>query len=349
MLELSVLLIAALLACGGGAPPGPVKITSEPFDTGGGAPTQTPDDTGGTGTDTPPTGTDCKNLPPLPMSWDYIVNVPSSDEFAFDSAGLMYNIDTAIGELFATPYHGDPIRVGVYDAVAELGAIRVLPDGDLALADRSLSAIVRLDPETAAASLLLPGVTDPLGMVVGPDAQLYLSSQGQILRFDPAAPAAPELLLELPGAELDGLTFSPDAGRLYFTNDTQLPGTGTVAFASSLDQLGLDRFGEPTQSGTLSPIPTDPYTLLEGAAVDVCGNIYTLQIDGQIRRIRPDGRLEPFVRLTSPEGVYTTALRFGSGIGGWRRDRLYVMNQLGGMFDVFVGIDGSPEPHWPQN
>lgn len=351
MSRLSASLVIVLCACGGDDPAKTIEVSTDPFDTPSPTDTGRTLDSGTPDTGTKGTDTDCKNLPPLPMSWDYFATILPSDEFAFDSTGLMFNIEGAFGELLATSHNTDPVRIGLYGISPDLGAIRVLPDGDLALADPAVPGIVRLEPETAAASDLLPGLPDPRGMVVGPDGWVYVSSQGQILRFDPAAPATPELLLDLPGAEIDGLTFSPDARRLYFTNDTLIPGTGTGAdtVSSSLDRLDLDESGAPIQSGTLTPIPSDPYTLLEGAAVDVCGNIYTVQLDGQIRRIRPDGRLEPFVRLTSPEGVHTTAIRFGSGAGGWRRDHIYVMNRIGGMFDVFVGIDGTPEPHWPRD
>ncbi len=54
------------------------------------------------------------------------------------------------------------------------------------------------------------------------------------------------------------------------------------------------------------------------------------------------------MRLLSPEGVLTTSIRFGSGVDGWRRDRLYVMNRAGGMFEVFVGVDGVAAYHWPE-
>jgi hypothetical protein len=80
---------------------------------------------------------------------------------------------------------------------------------------------------------------------------------------------------------------------------------------------------------------------------DRCGNVYIVETDGQIRRMRPDGTVEPYLKLTSPDGVYCTAVSFGSGIGGWERDHLYIMNRSGGMFVLDAGIEGRPEPHLP--
>jgi hypothetical protein len=41
------------------------------------------------------------------------------------------------------------------------------------------------------------------------------------------------------------------------------------------------------------------------------------------------------------------ALNFGSGVGDWQADKLYVMDFLGKMYEVDVGVPGKWEPHLP--
>lgn len=86
---------------------------------------------------------------------------------------------------------------------------------------------------------------------------------------------------------------------------------------------------------------------LDGAATDACGNVYVLRTDGRISRIRANGEIEPnYLRL--PESPYTSSLHFGSGIGGWEKDHLYVMERTGILYDIPVGIPGAWEPHLPK-
>ena len=67
--------------------------------------------------------------------------------------------------------------------------------------------------------------------------------------------------------------------------------------------------------------------------------------DGRIRRVRPNGNHREFVSLTSPIGLFTTGLHFGSGLGDWKTDHLYVMNRNGEVIELYVGLNGKPDPH----
>jgi sugar lactone lactonase YvrE len=79
--------------------------------------------------------------------------------------------------------------------------------------------------------------------------------------------------------------------------------------------------------------------------MDECGNLYVTSTGGMVHRILTDGTVEDFVTL--PASANTTSVHFGSGLGGWEDDHIYVMNRRGGVFEVPVGIRGRPDAHLP--
>jgi len=309
-------------------PRGPDRTQTTEVDTG--LDTGTPS----TDTDTPTgsTTTDDCVIPPAPTTWDYLVWVPPSEEFHFDAVGNLTNIDEVAGWLFETPWGGPPNLTAPYNA-DEIAAVRFLLDGDLAVADEANGALRRVGLD-GSQSTILGGLNNPNSMAIHTDGFVFVTAFDTIYRVDPASGAS-TAVLRVPGADLDGLVFSPDFTKLYFNSDE----TGQVMSAT------IDVYGVAGPIENEAALALGWYDQLDGQAMDSCGNLYVIRTDGRLFRVRPNGNIETLIELTHPGQVSTTSLHFGSGVGGWELDHLYVMNREGGVFDLAIGIDGAPPAH----
>ena len=62
-------------------------------------------------------------------------------------------------------------------------------------------------------------------------------------------------------------------------------------------------------------------------------------------RVRTDGTVEPFLSMDA--GALPVAVNFGSGVGGWVPDHMYVSDWNGGFTEWDAGVTGKWEPHLP--
>lgn len=328
---------------GSGKVPGtdpPTPPTPPIVDTGDTVPT--PTSTGDTGsvivdTDTGTLIDVCANLPTQPLSWVTLPSSITSEEFAFDASGYVINASDGADGVFRTLYLGSPELVTPYSAF-ELAGTRFTSTGLLAICDEFQGAVIGVDIATGAQTLLLGGVNSPNSLGFDDRGFMYVATFEQILRVDLALPKAPvEVLLNVADADFDGITFSPSYDRVYFNHDDG----GTVGY------LELDAAGTVLSTQVLALLNVGWGSELDGMAVDACGNVYVVAVDGLLRRITPDGVVITFAEINPPGGAWTTALNFGSGVGSWGRDRLYVMDRNNGLVELEVGVEGRPEVHLP--
>ena len=311
-------------------PPEPTSPEPTPTD-------PTPVDTAGSDTGhTADTGPDpCVGLPTAPLSWKRLSGVPSTEEFHFDATGLLWSASSDDQAVYETPYGGQPTLLVPFSSFETAGA-RVTPDGlALAVCDEWDGAVVRVDLATGATSLLVGGLDAPNSIGFDDRGFLYVAAYGQILRASLSGGPL-EVLLSVPFADFDGITFSPDYDTLYFNHDEggeigkiEMDADGNVLSVGIVAQIGLGWGGE-----------------LDGMATDACGNLFVVLTGGDIVRVEPSGASALFWSASLPS-AWTTSLNFGSGVGGWMRDRLYVMDRANGMLELEVGVEGRPEPHLP--
>lgn len=324
-----------LVGCGGNQPgqvPGPTSglpyggtPTGSPYT---GAPTGNP---GGTPTGTNTGGTPCESAPPLPGTWTLMTNVPESEEFTFDDQGYLLNISDASNLLYRTTRFGVAETLVPYSS-PEIGGIRFVPGGDkLVVADEGNGALKSLTL-AGQTEVLLGAVVEPNSLAIHSDGWIYTTAADQIWRVDPDGLQAPILQFTLPGYDLDGLVLSNDESTLYFNHDED----GLVFEAT----VGIDgELGTPQQIANLDT----GFGELDGTAIDMCDSLYVVNTDGRIFRVRPGG--QSLVWVTLPFGSFTTAAHFGSGVGDWKADHLYVMDRTGAMYEVPAGVPGKVEPH----
>ncbi len=282
-------------------------------------------------TTTPPTSGDlCENPPPV-ETW---VDVPLehvAEEFAFDLHGNIVTRSDAASSVVRTSFDGEIDIVVPYNS-DEVGGVDFLLNGDFVIVDEARGSLVRVTSE-GVVETLASGLYSPNSVAVRDDGMAYVNAFDTIMRVDPDT-GEQEYVLSIPEKDLDGLTFSPDFKYLWFNADT----TGDVY------RVELDSGAEPEWIAALS-MKTGH---LDGAATDACGNVYIVRTDGKVTRIRAhDLQKESLLKVGRHE-YYISSLHFGSGVGGWEEDHLYVINRSGGLFDLDIGIPGAPEPHLTQ-
>ncbi|MBL4688765.1 MAG: SMP-30/gluconolactonase/LRE family protein [Nannocystaceae bacterium] len=274
---------------------------------------------------------DCDMVPALPAT-DMVVlnNIPTSEDFTFDAEGNILGVSIDTQGLHRTTYNGETTMI--VPNVSSFGrGIRVLDNGDY-LVIAPGNGLRRITPE-GSNTLVLSLPDEANGLAIHPNGIAYFTSgNGQLRSFD--LDTGDVAVLDEFGS-LDGIVFNLDYSKLYYNNEF-----GTIK------QLAFDDEGQPT--GTPSNFVTIAVEdILDGMAVDECDNLYVIEMSGTVWRVSPDGMIETAASLPADILSLYSALNFGSGVGGWEADHLYIMSLFGGMVEVDMGVQGKPLPHLP--
>jgi sugar lactone lactonase YvrE len=185
--------------------------------------------------------------------------------------------------------------------------VRVLPNGDK--------------------TPILSGLSYPNGMEAGIDGYIYITEHDamRVRRVNPETGAF-TVISNGQISNPNGITFNHDYTALYIDG---FSGVGTIY------KLPIDSEGNP---GTLEPWATDVGTgYLDGMAVDACGNLYVADYGASIiYRITPDGQTKtPFIT----SDVYMPNMQWGSGMGGWDPESLYIPDGWDHkVYEVTIGV-----------
>ncbi len=226
-------------------------------------------------------------------------------------------------------------------AIGGAEGLEYLPDGRLVVATNDGQGIVAVTPD-GAITPLAPDLRDAFSIVLGPDKMIYSANNDRVYRVDPATGAVETYLDSVPSARV--LNWSLDHRLLYV-------GTfGDAVHVVDLDEE-LNPVGPPRHFATL---PEAKYQ--DGLAVDVCGNVYIPVWSDKLYRITPDGTRTLYHHWPSMD-FYGHGLKWGSGIGGWRKDALYLPQpwndstdegSLYTVVEVVVGVPGRPPGGFPR-
>jgi hypothetical protein len=151
-------------------------------------------------------------------------------------------------------------------------------------------------------------------VTVGPDGLVYAATWTTIERYDPDT-GQHVTVLDDPAVSPYVLEFSPDHRKMY---------VGTIWAEGSVWALDLDAGLLPVGPPVLfATIGDSEKQLHDALGVDACGNVYVAEFyTNNLYRISPEGEIALFVDYTATD--YGHGLEWGSGIGGWRSDALYV-------------------------
>jgi hypothetical protein len=292
---------------------------------------------------------DCTAIPELPVVASVVRAVPGGEDLEFDAHGNVVIAERGQNALFLIPREGDPVLLNPDINLVSTAGTAVLPDGDIVVADEFSPLIARVDPNTGQMTPITygPGIGGCNGLIVGSDGMLYCATYWDgpptsgVARIDPDTGDA-ELLY--PAAGIDGITFAADESFLYF-NEGEFYGAGT----GRLFRAPFD--GELGEVEDLGPPLAATQGTVDGMVSDVCGNVYIATqglnspecAGSSTVRVTPDDEVE--IVACMGNNSFTPGLAFGSGIGGWEADALYVIDWFGVVWEVPVGVPGAPLPH----
>ena len=284
---------------------------------------------------------DCATIPDAPLEitqleeGDRAVWPTGVHDVAFDAEGWIAGFNT--GAIVLANRAGE--RRVLTTAIGSAEGMEFLPDGRLVVA--SDEGIVAISPDGAVVPLA-PHLQSAFSIVVGPDGMIYSGDNDRIHRIDPDTGATETYLDSVASARV--LNWSPDRRILY---------VGTFGEAVYAVDVGEDLIpvGQPR---LLASLPGAQYQ--DGLAVDGCGNIYIPVWPDKLYRITPEGTFTIYHHWPDMD-FYGHGLKWGSGVGGWHKDALYMpqpWNDSTGegtlytVVEVVAGVPGLPPGGFPR-
>lgn len=318
--------------------------TTDPTDPG-----STTDDGGeSSGTDTG--GDPCDALPGGPLA---------PVEFNFDGSPLDGNAEdmtfSAVGTIIAR--NGDDlVQIDPAGTVTNIPVMTPLPAtlglrwttaGNIVTADRDTGALLQITP-AGVVTELWGGLTIPNGVYPAIDGNIFFTDfvQARAAYIDAAGTA--EVVLGEGGAEApqtNGIIYDPDRDFVYYVSY----GPGIVW---RVDVSDLANPGNPENILTIAAQGPGDTVGLDGLAMDVCGNLYVVDqngdeaVPGSLFRVNLDAAGDPIgdaELLVEAFDANVANAVFAQG-AGWEAypTTLFLVGLPGRIFTVDVGIEGAP-------
>jgi sugar lactone lactonase YvrE len=264
---------------------------------------------------------------------------PAARDFVFDREGMLISIKG--GRAWKTPFSGVP---RLFASVGMVGddsyGTRILPNGDLvvAMASSRSGFLLRIQPD-GRSSMFASLFNGANAIEVDLQGFVYVAEMArkQVVRVDGATGAATMLVsgngLEFPGS----VTFSPDYRTLYIGEVS----SGNI-FALEVKPDGTAGAMRRLAGGVAGGI-------LQGMAVDECGNVYVSGYETRaVYRVAPGGGTPELVADLSALSMSIAGMQWGSGAGGWDPSILYVIDgDQDRVYELDVGVRGKRAPHLP--
>ncbi|MEQ1506251.1 MAG: SMP-30/gluconolactonase/LRE family protein [Myxococcota bacterium] len=251
---------------------------------------------------------DCATLPANPTLVTQLSAPRGYHDVAFDLDGNIIGSDD--DNLIKVAHDGSSALF-----VPGMGTVQGmdwLPDGDLVVAMDSTGSLIRVTP--AGGTSVLATDVGAYGVIVGSDGMVYVANYRAIVRIDPAT-GDKEEIVQRPDLSPRVLNFSPDSTKLYIGT---LGGTNGAVYVVDLD-ANLDPLGPPAVFAT--GVGTGAYH--DTLGVDVCGNLYVADYGtNALYRVSTSGQVSTFVDMDFNK--YGHGMDWGSGIGGWLDDAIYL-------------------------
>ncbi len=284
---------------------------------------------------------DCDDLPPLPTAYEFFPDIAPSEDFTFDDQGNMVHVSFGDGGFRRTTYDGE-FELILPGASTWPRGTRMLLDGDVALGDPDLATLMRLTFD-GSKTPIASGLNNINGVAIRDDGMIFATTgptgspddapNAEVWMIDPTA-GNKQIVYELPDASFDGIVFGLDYETLYVNNEYD----GKI-YRMTVSEAGEASGFELWLQLSLTADRVDAMT------IDVCGNLYVVKQTFGIARVTPSGEVDEIDMGISDAPLAST--NFGSGIGGWEDDHLYVQS-YGGAYELDIGVPGRPEPFLAQ-
>ena len=287
--------------------------------------TATASTTGDTGPDTGLLAYDCSRPnPPVgpPQGTDFV----TEEDFDFDPRGFL--VSQKWDNIEGLDSYGT-VKIYAANVGSDPAGLRVLPTGDLAVAQPDLGGVLWIDADTGAKNNIASGLTFPNALAADSRGYLFVSeytSNGRVRQIDPYTGEQWAVAGNLDNP--NGIELSPDEQRLYIS-EAPWGGDGQIYVVPRINDT---TWGEPELFFT--PSSGQYYTI----GMDVCENLYIVDYsDGTLFRVSKEGVGERLLSIDT-WGSYS-AVRFGNGIGGFERTELYVTRRAE-LYRIEIGIPG---------
>lgn len=281
-------------------------------------------------TDAPqPTDERCDNLPETPLSIQEITGAVGYKGLAFDTEGHIVGSDG--NDLLRVTYDGSvsPLAINV----GEVEQLIYMSNGDLLASSSWDNGLQRITPAGTYETLMQD--LSAYGITLGPDEEVYAADWRRVLRIDPDTGESSRFLQTANGWDARITTFDATYSRMYI---------GTVDNRGRIFFVDLDENMEPLDY---------PRVFVEGVGsgwhdglgMDACGNLYAIDYESAgLYRITPEGDVSLYLDWSDDRSTYGHDLTWGSGIGGWRSDAIYVPLSEGGLkvMEIVIGIEEMP-------
>lgn len=303
--------------------------TSDTTDTDTTASTGTSGTTGETGTTITEPPIDCSNLPTGLVNYGEM-RIETTEDFDFDAQGYLVYAEWLGSNLIGADAYGNSqiIATGVHDT----RGISVMSDGNIAVAYISEGRVGITDRATGVGTTMVSGLNGPNALELDYGDIMYVTEFGRVLRYDMATDDIQPIATGF--SYPNGLTLDEDHDTLYISDTTN----------------GIYRIEKITDTEWTTPeLVVDPSggfgSSYDAMEVDACGNVYVLGFyTGELYRFDPVTLESVLLARIQDSGAFLwNAIHWGSGIGGWRRDVLYVTDR-NKIFGVEVGVMGRDQP-----
>jgi MYXO-CTERM domain-containing protein len=274
----------------------------------------------------------CHDIPQGPFELVRMTGVIASEDLAFDSQGFVVGSDNKV--IFKSDIAGNS---HIFSPNMEFRAgLAMLPNGWLVVNDNELNRLVKIDPDGVQYTLLT-GLDYPNGIAVDMQGYIYITEEyaNRVLRVHSYTGEYTVLTNAI--SHPNGICFNKDYTGLYIGSF----GGGGWVYYMSLSPEGKP--GKVIKWGDM----TDTAALLDGIAVDYCGNVYVCEYaETEVYRFSPDGQHREKIVDATEQETYLPNLRFGAG-PGWNSTSLYApdgWHPKDGVWRIDIGV---PAPKLP--
>lgn len=275
---------------------------------------------------------DCANIPKGPFSYKVLTGHKASEDMDFDNAGNLVGADN--GNLFKSTFDGQS-TIWVPGAGDFIAGLRFSSKGVLVYANVNSNSLFKITPP-ATKTLLIGGLAYPNGMDADDSGRITVAEQNasQVRRVNPDTGEFDILATGLNNP--NGVSYSPDYKTVYVGSF----GGGIIY------KIELDAQDKPKPHQIFAQNFADGGSF-DGMGVDACGNVYVCEyIAAKVWRIPPSGQGAELVVDLSNDTSWIPNMQWGSGIGGWDPEVLYVRDiSSGKMYEVPVGVPGKPRKY----
>jgi hypothetical protein len=281
---------------------------------------------------------DCATVPDSERTMNALEFPRAHDGITFNAEGVFIG---ASNPHVMRSYYDDPAEL-IAPNVGSMYQMDILPDGDYVVQEGDTNTIMRVSPEGSVTTL----ATDVGGysLRVFPDGLVYAGASfstgdadDMIYRIDPDT-GDKTTYINSERLQPRGFDLSQDLNRVFI-------GTADCSGNGRIWVVDVDEEFNPLNEPSVFAVGVGE-GWHDGVGVDACGNIWVTEFcSGALWRISADGlEVEKMLEYNPGEGwdfeQYGHAVIWGSGVGGWMDQALYMPqpNNNNNVFEVDIGV-----------